>query len=75
MSYVANVVQIQETGEEMIVRTVTHGDPDIAEDRACAYINNNDLDSQYPESRFVVRVHRASDQLDADLEEYDDDEC
>ena len=56
--YAASVVQIQETGEEAVLCTFYKHDPDVAEDRACQYINDRDLDNQYPESKFVVRVRK-----------------
>ena len=52
--YSAKVIQRTETGEEFCIREFFHEDPDCAEDRACAYINDRDLDNQYPESEFYV---------------------
>lgn len=54
--YCAKVIQILETGEEVCLAEFKRDDPDLAEDRACEWINNRDLDNQYPESEFVVRL-------------------
>lgn len=56
--YIAKVMQRTETGEEFCLREFRHGDPDYAEDRACMYINDRDLDNQHPESEFYVDLER-----------------
>jgi len=56
--YRAKVMQRTETGEEFCLREFCHEDPDSAEDRACRYINDRDLDNQYPESEFYVDLAR-----------------
>ena len=56
--YHAKVMQRMETGEVVCLREFRNADPDVAEDRACEWINDRDLDNQYPESEFFVDVSR-----------------
>lgn len=56
--YHAKVMQRMETGEVVCLRELRNADPDVAEDRACEWINDRDLDNQYPESEFFVDLER-----------------
>ena len=56
--YHAKVMQRMETGEVVCLREFGNADPDVAEDRACEWINDRDLDNQYPESEFYVDLER-----------------
>jgi hypothetical protein len=53
-----------ETGEEQCLCRFFKDDPDMAEDRACQWINDRDLDNQFPESQFVVRVRKQGNLFD-----------
>lgn len=59
--YCAKVIQIAETGEEFCLREFRRETYDEAEDRACEWANDRDLDNQYPESTIDVRVEKEPD--------------
>lgn len=58
MKYIARVMQREETGEEQCLREFCGSDYDDTEDRAAEWINDRDLDNQYPESVFFIAMER-----------------
>ena len=56
--YIAKVMQRTETSEEFCLREFKNSSFDEAEDRACEYINDRDLDNEHPESGFFVVMEK-----------------